>query len=67
MVNNEELRQKIHDEKLKRIYARTRANQKKIEEKKNELKILEIGSGDGFFIETTWSESERRVTECLCA
>ena len=34
MVNNEELRQKIHDEKLKRIYARTRANQKKIEEKK---------------------------------
>ena len=34
MVNVEELRQKIHDEKLSRIYARTEANLKKIKAKK---------------------------------
>tara|TARA_R110002020_G_C15695482_1_gene720282 strand:- start:2 stop:355 length:354 start_codon:yes stop_codon:yes gene_type:complete len=34
MVSDEEIRQKIHEEKLERIYARTRVNQKKIEAKK---------------------------------
>jgi len=44
MVNVEELRQKIHDEKLSRIYARTEANLKKIKAKKEAEKQLKVVS-----------------------